>query len=206
MLTNRKAGSFAWAPDVRKPGLPPNTRRLGDLRLECQVDRAASLMVRPKPAVYYLIEATVDVCSSYPGGRLYYGERAIFNVTLTHGERRQVLLSERLYASKAPTAVLMLCDFYPLLIDRVYLIALPAVVGIEIPIERLIGKLKARWRLCARPVRRLRQRWRRWSSRPSSCRQGRDITSAVQRTYGVPSLCTDIQSCDSRTVFTSSRR
>lgn len=143
MLTNRKAGSFAWAPDVRKPGLPPNTRRLGDLRLECQVDRAASLMVRPKPAVYYLIEATVDVCSSYPGGRLYYGERAIFNVTLTHGERRQVLLSERLYASKAPTAVLMLCDFYPLLIDRVYLIALPAVVGIEIPIERLIGKLKA---------------------------------------------------------------
>ncbi|WP_374562346.1 hypothetical protein [Ideonella sp.] len=30
-------GGFGWFPDVRTPGVPPNSRRLGDLRLECTV-------------------------------------------------------------------------------------------------------------------------------------------------------------------------
>jgi hypothetical protein len=37
ILLNRKKGQFRWRALVRTPGLPPNTRRLGDLRLECQV-------------------------------------------------------------------------------------------------------------------------------------------------------------------------
>lgn len=120
VVTNRKDRSFAWGPDVRTPGLPPNTRRLGDLRLECQIDRAASLLVGLKTPAYYVIEATTDVCTTIPGNWLYYGERAIFNVTLVHGARRQVLLSPSLYASMAPTAIQVFYDFYPFLIDRTY--------------------------------------------------------------------------------------
>lgn len=120
VVSNRPSRSFAWSPDVRTPGLPPNTRRLGDLRLECQIDRAASLLVGLKTPAYYVIEATVDVCKSFPGAWLYYGERAIFNVTLVHRERRQVLLSPHLYGSMMPTAIQVFYDFYPLLIDRAY--------------------------------------------------------------------------------------
>lgn len=120
VVSNRAARSFAWGPDVRTPGLPPNTRRLGDLRLECQIDRAASLLVGLKTPAYYVIEATIDVCSTFPGAWLYYGERAIFNVTLVHGARRQVLLSPALYASQAPTAIQVFYDFYPHLLDRTY--------------------------------------------------------------------------------------
>lgn len=37
LRTNRKRGAVRWAPDIRTPGLPPDTRRMGDMRLECQV-------------------------------------------------------------------------------------------------------------------------------------------------------------------------
>jgi hypothetical protein len=35
VVPNRKAGSLTWRTDIRTPALPPNARRLGDLRLEC---------------------------------------------------------------------------------------------------------------------------------------------------------------------------
>ncbi len=37
------AGPLAWRPDIRSPGLPPHSRRLGDLRLECLVDQQSGL-------------------------------------------------------------------------------------------------------------------------------------------------------------------
>lgn len=37
MVVNRKKGSFRWAPSVHSPGVPEGARRLGDLRLECEV-------------------------------------------------------------------------------------------------------------------------------------------------------------------------
>ena len=37
IILNRKKGSFRWRPDVRTPDVPANARRLGDLRLECEV-------------------------------------------------------------------------------------------------------------------------------------------------------------------------
>ena len=41
---NRKAHSLTWRTDIRTPGLPPDTRRLGDLRLECHVGMEADLV------------------------------------------------------------------------------------------------------------------------------------------------------------------
>ena len=37
VVLNRTHGQFYNMPDIRTPGLPDNVRRLGDLRLECQV-------------------------------------------------------------------------------------------------------------------------------------------------------------------------
>ncbi len=38
VVSNKPAGSLTWRPEVRTPGLPGGSRRLGDLRLECLVD------------------------------------------------------------------------------------------------------------------------------------------------------------------------
>jgi hypothetical protein len=43
VTSNRKALSMTWRADIRTPGLPPDTRRLGDLRLECHVGMEADL-------------------------------------------------------------------------------------------------------------------------------------------------------------------
>ncbi len=122
VVTNRAARSFAWAPDVRSPGVPPNARRLGDLRLECEIDRAATLLVGYKPPLYHVIDAAVDVCTTYPGNWLFYGDRALFDVTLVHGQRRQALLSRFLYANMLPKIFHRFYDFHPLLVDRTYTI------------------------------------------------------------------------------------
>lgn len=119
VTSNRKSRSFAWGPDVRSPGLPANARRLGDLRLECEIDRAATLLVGYKPPLYYVIDAAVDVCTSFPGVWLYYGDRAVFNVTLVHGNRRQTVFSPFLYGNQLRPFHIFY-DFYPLLIDRTY--------------------------------------------------------------------------------------
>lgn len=37
LMLNRKKGTFRWRPDIHSPGVPDNARRLGDLRLECEV-------------------------------------------------------------------------------------------------------------------------------------------------------------------------
>lgn len=37
LVSNRKKGEIRWRPRVRTPGVPENARRLGDLRLECEV-------------------------------------------------------------------------------------------------------------------------------------------------------------------------
>ncbi|HZO00877.1 MAG TPA: hypothetical protein VFB93_06730, partial [Burkholderiales bacterium] len=44
VMPNRKVGTMTWRADVRTPGLPPNVRRLGDLRLECAVGMKAGLI------------------------------------------------------------------------------------------------------------------------------------------------------------------
>ena len=41
---NRRKLTMTWRTDIRTPGLPPNTRRLGDMRLECLVGLEADLV------------------------------------------------------------------------------------------------------------------------------------------------------------------
>ena len=121
VVTNRKDRSFAWTPDVRTPGLPANVRRLGDLRLECEIDREASLVSGYKPPSYLLLAAATDVCTTFPSGQwLYYADRPIFNVTLVHGRRRQPVPAAKMYGAFIPKLFWPFYDFQPHLLDRTF--------------------------------------------------------------------------------------
>ena len=52
VASNRKALSMTWRAEIRTPGLPANTRRLGDLRLECHVGMEADLVSNDRPSFF----------------------------------------------------------------------------------------------------------------------------------------------------------
>ena len=102
VMTNKKDGTYAWRVDIRTPGLPPDTRRLGDLRLECRVDmKGAELrrMVRD-PSIMALV-ATGDPCTYRTFQNPFFADRPVFNVTLVHGTRREAIAGEWMYANSA---------------------------------------------------------------------------------------------------------
>jgi hypothetical protein len=108
VMPNRKAGTMTWRADVRTPGLPPDTRRLGDLRLECEVGMKAGL-ISNYPSGFFgwldeLIVQKPDYCRRAAPRYLFFAERPLFSVTLVDGERREVLSVDMLYggASRDP--------------------------------------------------------------------------------------------------------
>lgn len=101
VMPNRKAGTMTWRADVRTPGLPPDTRRLGDLRLECEVGMKAGLISRyPRGFFGWLSELLRDnpeYCQREKPRYLFFAERPIWSVTLVDGGRREVLPVDMLY-------------------------------------------------------------------------------------------------------------
>ena len=128
---NRKAGTMTWRADVRTPGLPPDTRRLGDLRLECEVGMKAGLISDyPRSFFGWLDERFPQgpaYCRRDEPRYLFFAERPLFGVTLVHGARREVLSVDRLYAGATRNAEwkkkLPHCDCEAL-IDRAYFVPL----------------------------------------------------------------------------------
>ena len=101
-MPNRKAGTLTWRADVRTPGLPPDTRRLGDLRLECEVGMKSGL-ISNYPRGFFgwideLLRGTRAYCHRAAPRYLFFAERPIWSVTLVDGERREVLPVDMLYA------------------------------------------------------------------------------------------------------------
>ena len=98
---NRKSLTMTWRTDIRTPGVPPNTRRLGDLRLECRVGMAAGLISNSSTLVGRLASAVVDTpayCDRLAPQYLFFADQPLFGVTLADGARREVLPLSRLYA------------------------------------------------------------------------------------------------------------
>jgi len=94
VLANRKTTSMTWRALIRTPGLPPDTRRLGDLRLECRVGVEAGLVSNSSPLFGWLSDALTTpegVCNSPQGNYLFFADRPIFAVRLRAGERSEVL-------------------------------------------------------------------------------------------------------------------
>jgi hypothetical protein len=131
VVPNRKAGTMTWRADVRTPGLPPDTRRLGDLRLECEVGMKAGLISRyPRSWFSWLDDLLPEgpsYCHREQPNYLFFAERPLFSVTLVDGARREVLSVDRLYsgATKDPDwkKHLRHCDCAALL-DRAYFMPL----------------------------------------------------------------------------------
>lgn len=91
LVLNRKQGLLRAMPDIRTPGLPENVRRLGDLRLECQV-----LVAVVKEEIPFMINALInsvlltrDWCGKEKLSIGFRAERTPKTATLVHGERRK---------------------------------------------------------------------------------------------------------------------
>jgi hypothetical protein len=105
VMSNRKAGTITWRADVRTPGLPDNVRRLGDLRLECEVGMKAGLISNYPKGFFGWLEETFgngpDYCRRPAPRYVFLAERPLFSVALVHGERRETLPLDLLYAGAA---------------------------------------------------------------------------------------------------------
>ena len=127
---NRKVQSMTWRTEIRTPGLPPNSRRLGDLRLECRVGMEAGLVSNSSNIVGRLTQAVLNTpayCDKKEPLYLFFADRPLFSVALVAGQRREVLAIDRLYASASDDVTLKddlpYCDC-EVLLDRTFVLPL----------------------------------------------------------------------------------
>ena len=130
VIPNRKAQSMTWRSDIRTPGLPPDTRRLGDLRLECRVGMEAGLISNSSNIIGRMTQAVLDTpayCDRKAPLYLFFADRPLFSVALRSGNRREVLSINKLYASASDDPGLKndlpYCDC-EVLVDRTYVLPL----------------------------------------------------------------------------------
>lgn len=130
VMTNRRALSMTWRTDIRSPGLPPDTRRLGDLRLECRVGMEAGLISNTSSLIGRLASAVMDTptyCDQKSPLYLFFADRPLFSVSLVSGQRREVLAIDKLYATASDDPKLRdnlpYCDC-EVLVDRTYVLPL----------------------------------------------------------------------------------
>jgi hypothetical protein len=123
VVANRKTSSMTWRASIVTPGLPPGTRRLGDMRLECFVGMEAGLVSNSMPLIGWIADKLTtpeQVCNSPDGNYLFFTERPVFSVTLRAGTRSEVLPFRMLYAGGEQSGrALEYCDCQVLL-DRSY--------------------------------------------------------------------------------------
>ncbi len=87
LLLNRKKDGFRWRPRVRTPGVPDNARRLGDLRLECEV--SASVRKEEIPLLYRAgAVAAGGLCNLPMVGYVYRAPKRLASVSVVSGERK----------------------------------------------------------------------------------------------------------------------
>lgn len=127
---NRKRQSMTWRSDIRTPGLPRNSRRLGDLRLECRVGMEAGLVSNSSTLAGRIAQAVLDTpayCDRTAPLYLFFADRPLFSVALVAGQRREVLAINQLYAAAIEDPTLQddlpYCDC-EVLVDRTYVLPL----------------------------------------------------------------------------------
>ncbi len=130
VMPNRKVRSMTWRTEIRSPGLSPDTRRLGDLRLECHVGMEADLISDYVPVIGQVanfLQRMLDYCDGSDQRYLFFAERPLFSVTMVAGSRREILSVDALYGGIADRpmspADLASCDCQVLL-DRTYFLPL----------------------------------------------------------------------------------
>ena len=127
---NRKAQSMTWRSDIRTPGLPPNTRRLGDLRLECRVGMEAGLVSSGSSLIGRISAAVFNTpayCDRPAPLYLFFADQPLFSVAMVAGARKEILAIDKLYAAASDDPRLKedlpFCDC-EVLVDRTYVLPL----------------------------------------------------------------------------------
>lgn len=87
LYLNRTIRSIKWFPHIRTPNLQPNERRLGDLRLECEVIWAIENETIPFAARMF-VRAVGGPCGFSKGTFSFTEPKTIISATMTSGERR----------------------------------------------------------------------------------------------------------------------
>lgn len=131
VLPNRRELTMTWRTEIRTPGLPPGTRRLGDLRLECLVGIQAGLVSNTSSKLMQQLSSLLTDPFRYCGQKnahyLFFADRPVFSVTLVAGDRREVLPIDALYAGASDDPGLPqdlpFCDC-EVLVDRTYFLPL----------------------------------------------------------------------------------
>lgn len=93
LILNKKKGSFRGREEVRTPGIPENMRRLGDLRLECEVRIAmakSEMNFLQRTAITTALMGS-DWCQSKHVSRMSPASAALDSATVVFGERRLAL-------------------------------------------------------------------------------------------------------------------
>ncbi|WP_342115488.1 hypothetical protein [Pseudoduganella sp. OTU4001] len=88
LVSNRRTGSVYWKPQVITPGLPADTRRLGDLRVQCQVTYASGLQ---HGGMAFLTKMMGQCGANVPF--FFLADREIFAVTVEAPGRERHLFS-----------------------------------------------------------------------------------------------------------------
>jgi len=97
LVANRRSGSVFWKPYVSTAGLAPDTRRLGDLRVQCKVTYASGLQHSNR-----LLTWVLGSCG--PKTPFYFlGDREIFAVTVKAPGRERQLFGLMMPAEAAGT-------------------------------------------------------------------------------------------------------
>ena len=94
VIPNRKAQTMTWRSDIRTPGLPPDTRRLGDLRLECRVGMEAGLISNSSNIIGRAVQAvlyTPAYCDRKAPLYLFFADWSLFSVALRSTVYRQTV-------------------------------------------------------------------------------------------------------------------
>ncbi len=130
VVPNRKKRTLTWRAEIRTPGLPPGTRRLGDLRLECRVGMEAGLVSTSTSVISRIAGAlfnTPAYCDRKVPLYLFFSDQPLFSVTLVSGTRREILAIDQLYAAASDDPNLKndlpQCDC-EVLVDRTYFLPL----------------------------------------------------------------------------------
>lgn len=90
LVLNRKKETMQWRPRVRSPGVPIDARRLGDMRLECEVAWAVM-----KDQVSFVLRTAMSavggMCHSPMTALWYRAPKRLVSATLVSGERSRPL-------------------------------------------------------------------------------------------------------------------
>lgn len=124
---DRRRQTMTWRADIRTPGLPPGTRRLGDLRLECRVGLEAGLVSENPTWITRIVGSLAEspaYCDRPDNHYLFFSDRPIFGVTLVAGDRRESIPVHRLWAGavddpRLRSEGLRFCDC-EVLLDRTF--------------------------------------------------------------------------------------